>query len=553
MDAVRLLVTSDTHGGVSHPFADGCALPRLGASPAARKGQPTLLLDNGNTFYGGSLVDMLAERADEAHVIARCFSLLGYDALNLGNEDLKLGLNRLAGLAKAHSLPLVTTNVAVPQDVGIPASRTVSLPLTSGGSLKRGLLGTVAASACRGANLPKIGTSRPALAREIARLKARGCDAIIVMCHTGIRKGNGFPHEEAEALSVASLPGISVVVAGHLHERDVVWTAGGVPVVAPGAYARHFGIIDLEVQRAHGAVRMVCARASVEAVEHTRADPQLERLVAPALLAMHTQHEAVLGETRVRLTTDFALLVKPTAVQWMEACPRRQVAELTGRDDVIVATQCSGGRGPLAWMTIPAGLVRSGDVTRIFPYNNALQLAEVTGETLVGLIENSTAAFHPIEPGEAAWQPLLDESVPLCDHDYFSEIEYVIDLRRTVGRRTRDVRWRGQAGAPAGHYLLESNDYRLARLARAWPLSDIHTIAPSVGRALASGVGVQLSIDDSSTPRFLPLTSSPPVYFRARAPATSRPPRGIRPLLDTALTSRSAALYAFEDSRSDDP
>lgn len=39
--------------------------------------------------------------------------------------------------------------------------------------------------------------------------------------------GNGFPKEEAEAISLATIPSVVVVVAGQLHEVGAPQTSGG--------------------------------------------------------------------------------------------------------------------------------------------------------------------------------------------------------------------------------------------------------------------------------------------------------------------------------------
>jgi 2',3'-cyclic-nucleotide 2'-phosphodiesterase/3'-nucleotidase len=544
MDTLTLLVTADTHGGM-HAAGDGCALPRLASAlAAARRGRTALLLDNGDTLFGGPLVDHLAHLPPERNTVAACFAAMGYDALNIGNEDLQLGVQRIEALARAHSLPLVATNMVRPGQSPILPHRMLSVALASGLTVKVGIVGTVPASACHGFGLPPIQPARASLAQAVARLVDEGCDVIVGLCHSGIEGGRHFPSEEAEALALASVPGVSIVVAGHLHELEVRWTSGGVPVVAPGSHGRHFGLVEVDF-RGHGqrAAKPTHTRVRIEASDASPPEPAIRRLLDPSIEAMNAQGDTILGARTAPLTTDFAPLAKPSALRWMETCLRARVSDVTGRQDIIVTTQCAGGRGPLAWETIPAGAVRRRDLASLFPYRNALYLAEVQGVTLLAWLEASTAIFRRIDPHGEALQPLLDEQMPLCDHDYFSDLSYAVDLCKPIGSRVVGAVWRGQPIEPAGDYLVALNSYRMARLARGSPLRNRGRMARSVGDVFAAGFRAQAPADGDER-RLLPLPSRLTPHFRARASATTEPPPGIRRMQGHGPDS--GAVYTLE-------
>lgn len=549
MDTLRLVVTSDTHGGLSPSLPGECALPRLASAMAAARGdRPTVLLDNGDTFFGGPLVDHLAQGPAVDHVVARWLASCGYSALNIGNEDLRLGLPQLDALARVHALPLVSTNVVASPDGAISRHRVLTRSLASGEILKIGVLGSVPATACQGLDPPQINPPRASLAEEAAKLTACGCDLIIALCHTGMHGGRGFPQGEAEAIALAAVPGVSAVVAGHLHEVGTARTADGVPIVAPGSYGHHFGLIDFEIgRRANGKILVSCVGVSVPTTAAASPDPQVARLLAPALAAMRARREVVLGWRRDPLTTAFAPLLRPSAVRWMEACLREFVATAMGQDDVIVATQSAGGRGPLPWVTVPGGPVRAEDLARLFPYENTLELTKITGATLLAWLQESAAQFNQVDPTANGWWPLIDESVPLCDHDYFSDIDFAIDLSAPPEARVQQARWRSQPIRARQSYLVAISSYRLARLARRWPAGHTRQLAPCLRTLLAGGLAVELPGQAEPTQQFLPLGSRPQLYFRARMPAPSPLPSGIRHLADCD----SATVYSFDPARGD--
>lgn len=545
MDTLRLLVTSDTHGGLPVAAKGECALPRLASALSAARGdRPTLLLDNGDTFFGGALVDHLVAWSADEHPVARFFSLLGYSAMNVGNEDLAIGIPALEALAGAHALPLLTSNVVVASGA-ITRNRIVQVALASGTVLKVGVLGTVPASACRGSGAPQIGPQRESAAAEATVLKRSGCDLIVALCHTGIDGGDAFPAEEAEALQLASVPGVAVVVAGHLHEVSAIRTGTGVPVVAPGSYGRHFGIVDLDIERQpNGDVRARCSDLSIVPTLGAPPDRRIQRLLAPALDSMRLRQDTVVGSRARALTTDFAPVVQPSGVRWMQACLRRSVREATGDGDTVVAAQCAGGRGPLTWVTIGAGPARESDVVELYPYRNSLELAEVDGATLLAWLEASAATFNQVNSTDDGWTSLIDESVPLCDHDFFSDVGFAVDLSRPRGSRIRDARWRGDRIERDARYRVAINSYRLARLAAHWPPRVIRRIAPCVRSILARGLDRNTGAAAPQQRRFLRPGPSPRLYFRATAPAQSPLPPWIRRL--ELPTPGSHSVYALE-------
>jgi 2',3'-cyclic-nucleotide 2'-phosphodiesterase/3'-nucleotidase len=550
VDTLRLIVTSDTHGGLSSGAFGECALPRLSSAiVAARGARPALLLDNGDTFFGGPLVDDLDQGPVQDHAVARCLASFGYAAINVGNEDLRLGLGRLEALARAHALPIISTNVVAQPAAVLARSRVLTLSLASGAPLKVGVLGTVAASACHGPEAPRIEPQWASLASEAARLAARGCEIVVALCHTGMRGGTGFPEEEAEAISLASVPGVAAIVAGHLHEVGTVRTAGGVPVVAPGSHGRHLGLIDFDIERGvDGRVRATCVGASVQETAGAPPDARIERLLAPALDAMRARQEGVLGFRRTPLTTEFAPAVRPSAVRWMTACLRGFVADTREDDDAIIAAQCAGGRGLLSWITVSRGPVRTGDLARLFPYQNTLELAEITGATLLVWLEASASRFHRVDSGADAWQPLQDESVPLCDHDWFSDVDHAVDLCAPPGARVRGARWRGCPIEVARGYRVAIGSYRLARLARLSSPRSVRTLAPCVRTVLLRGVEQEADAEARAGPRLLlPPGARSRLYLRARAPAHGPLPPGIRRL----EAPPGAALYGVQPTGGD--
>jgi 2',3'-cyclic-nucleotide 2'-phosphodiesterase (5'-nucleotidase family) len=75
----------------------------------------SLLLDSGDLFFDRYRKAIPAEDvtalSEKAHLVLRCYDLLGYDALGIGDDDLTLGKDFLLGLSKTASFPFLSSNL----------------------------------------------------------------------------------------------------------------------------------------------------------------------------------------------------------------------------------------------------------------------------------------------------------------------------------------------------------------------------------------------------------------------------------------------------------
>ena len=86
-------------------------------------GKGFLLLDSGDLFFDRyrnplSQEDVTAQ-SEKALLILKCYNLLGYDALGIGDDDLTLGKDFLADLSKNASFPFISSNL-VDKETGEP-------------------------------------------------------------------------------------------------------------------------------------------------------------------------------------------------------------------------------------------------------------------------------------------------------------------------------------------------------------------------------------------------------------------------------------------------
>ncbi len=75
----------------------------------------SLLLDSGDLFFDRYRKEIRAEdvtaQSEKAHLILKCYNLLVYDAMGIGDDDLSLGKDFLVDLSKNASFPFISSNL----------------------------------------------------------------------------------------------------------------------------------------------------------------------------------------------------------------------------------------------------------------------------------------------------------------------------------------------------------------------------------------------------------------------------------------------------------
>ncbi|HET6329599.1 MAG TPA: metallophosphoesterase [Holophagaceae bacterium] len=241
---ITLLHTNDTHDHLD-PFPAGTER-QSGLGGIARRATlvkrlrkelgNVLLLDAGDAFQGTPYFNEWKGRLD-----FKLMSLVGYDAVTLGNHDFDDGVDGLLDAMREATFPFVCANLDFS---GAPAlARRVSPYLIRQvGGVRVGVLG--ATVAFNGLVLPEnhkgVEWLDPiaALTPLVKRLREEEhCDLIVLTSHLGIRGENN----RAGNLEVAAqVPGIHAIISGHTHifmeEPAVVKNALGETIVFEVGY-----------------------------------------------------------------------------------------------------------------------------------------------------------------------------------------------------------------------------------------------------------------------------------------------------------------------------
>ena len=434
-ERLTILHTSEHHGTLQ-PIEEG---PYKGLGGVARRAgliekirqgaQNVLLVDSGDLVIGTAMSSVFRGAPDIA-----AMSLMGYDALGLGNHDFDFGLEHLKDLQRQARFPFLCTNIR-PKQAGVCQPYAVKTV----GRLRVGILGLIGRknypdSFDRG-TVSQLEFQDPLAAAAEAAKELRGrVDLLVAVTH----------EETIEDLALAkAVPEIDVIVGGHTPGFDGLIPAGGdIPVqgrVAPPPrgpifvkshqQARTLGRLDLAVD---GHIR--AAEAQNIAIDASLPEePRIAALVQDYAGRLDSETNRVLGRLQVDLQGDAA------AVRSRETNFGDLLADLArGRAGTEIAVINGGAiRG-----SIPAGPVTLKQIMRSLPYNDPLISVKLTGAEVRNALENSVSQ--------------VPQSGRFLQVSGFS---YLFDAAAPRGSRVKEIRVQGVPLAADREYSVVANRF----------------------------------------------------------------------------------------------
>ena len=521
---LRLLATSDVHGAIlPYDYAAGREAGCFGLARAASlvaelrdavDGQ-CLLLDNGDFLQGTPLSDLHdSTETGLPHPVIAAMNSLGYDAAGIGNHEFNFGLDTLRAAVAQAAFPITCANALTHQGAEVEQDETLLPPYVlldrqirdSAGTvqhLKIGILAVVPPQIAAWDKFHLAGqiTARDMVETAAARvpmLRAAGADLIILLAHAGMDPGPHQPGMENAALSLAQVPGIDAMIAGHSHEvfpqagaqpafegvDHANGTFHGVPTVMPGFRASHLGVIDLLLTQ--GATGWQVTGHDVrtcpvkpEGGNPVPVHPATVAAVEPCHSATLSRLSEPLGHSTSAIHSYLSQFRSDLPVRLVAEAQRRAVADALSHGPyaalpVLSATAPfnTGGRaGPDAYTDIPAGPLTLRNIIDLQPFPNTLCALLVTGAEIRDWLERSVSCYFQIQPGLMN-QPLWNPAFPGHAADMIAGLRYRIDLTQaplytekghpTGARRGRiqSMDHRGKPVTDNTRFVMAVNNYR---------------------------------------------------------------------------------------------
>lgn len=237
-DTLVVLYTANTNGNLR---ACDCGETPLGGL-AIRK----MLMDSirAGTAHvvavdAGDVIEQFGFRREQDSVALLLYEKMGYDAVNLGDNEFAHGKGFFDHRIRSASISWIGSNLA--DTSGAPLARPWRMVDVEG--LRIGITGFISREAMAAhpaamANLVSLTDENDALRQSLDHL--RDTDVIVVLSHAGY---------DEDLLIAGRYPDIDVIVGAHSQvEIDEVFQIGSVTIVQAGGNGTHLGVLTLKIE-----------------------------------------------------------------------------------------------------------------------------------------------------------------------------------------------------------------------------------------------------------------------------------------------------------------
>ena len=385
--------TNDVHGYAFEEPNTGARLTRLGydrlkAILESDKTRRKLLVDSGDTIHGQPFAIVR-----HGGFIASVLSLVGYDALAVGNHDFGYGYRRLKYLAEKYKLNFLAANVVETTPDGQTNFILPPYIIRTLYGLKIGIFALSTPETPKLTDLRNVAglsfQEPTAVALEMVKqLKAEGAELIIALTHMGNESYNQ-PSSQSVAVKVS---GMDLIVDGHSHSRLAQRVAGPdgweTLIVSTGSYFENLGRVYVD-RKPEGGFSFRPEILPAASFEDIKPDAGLNKV----LDSLRVELEAELGQ--VVMNIPFALDGSRDKVRSQSTSLGRVICaallEATGAEVALI----NGGaiRGSFA-----PGAVTKGDLLAVLPYEHDINVLEISGVDLLATLNHGLA-----RPGSGAF------------------------------------------------------------------------------------------------------------------------------------------------------
>ncbi len=481
-EKLTILATTDIHGNVwGFSYEDDKETANTGMARIATfveqvrdEEQYVILVDNGDVIQGNIMTDDLYNKREGEHPVMRAMNLLGYDAMTLGNHEFNFGEGLIKRIQMLANFPVLAANMA--RVDGTMAA----LPYTivERGGVKVGIIGLTNPNAPRwdGEKTdPFVFSAVAPAARRAIDIIADKVDIIMVVTHVGI-----YPEYDEEGGSDGAnkilelCPEVDVLIVGHDH--NTVKEIRGTTVIGG---ARNLGREVIRIDLTLDTNKQITDR-TIKIVDMADYAPSpLIREHAFIIEAHEETRDYILGGpvgddgTRSGgvFGTALATFQPPNEIRGIPEGKLRDTAVMDLINEVQLKN--SGADVSAAALFADTSDIKEGDINYgtifgIYKFDNTLYRVEVTGAELKAYMEWSAACYNQWVPGDISIS--FDPDKPGYLYDMFAGVDYEIDLSQPVGKRIKNVRFKGKPLSDTQRLTLAVNNYRYSSALKAQKL-----------------------------------------------------------------------------------
>ena len=445
---IKILGTSDVHGRVV-PWSYGADVEDRSGSYAqiatyvndVRKNNKNVLLVEVGDAIQDNQVEVFAKTPEYAkdNPVPKVLNAMNYDIFVLGNHEFNFGMPALDAILEDMQAKKITANFYHKDGKRYLDPTTI----IEKDGVKLGIIGlTTPMSAIFEKDtgyLDNMKFTSPIeeTKAQIADLKAKGVDAIIVIAHMGIENENNIADTGVADL-VNAVDGIDVIIAGHMHKNVPSETIKNTLITEPHRYGTVVSEVDLTFDvDDKQAVKLLSKSAKTVPVNKLESDPKIVEIYKPYHEELRRLNNVVIGQ----VANDMIPQGKNHGVSIA-------FSKDTGMSSLIHDVQQHYSKADVVSFAFDYETVRldKGDIKKkdiIYNYRYAggdVSVYEMTGKQLKQYMEWSADYFDTIQPGDTNYRyNEVRGKSKYVTFDLFGGVSYKIDLRNPSGSKIVDL------------------------------------------------------------------------------------------------------------------
>lgn len=515
--SLRILGTSDLHTNfVNYDYyqdkvSNSLGLAKTGVliEQARKENQNTLLFDNGDLIQGTPLgsysanVDPLED--GEKHPAYAALEALNFDGTTLGNHEFNYGLDYLDEVMDDAEFPVLNANVydAKTKQNRFTPYEIIDKEVVDGRgkrvTVQVGVIGVVAPHIMKWdrANLEGKVYAEDAVQtveKFLPKMEKDGADIVVVLSHSGMGDAVHEVGEEDITYQLTKLKGVDAIITGHNHQtfpgkyKDLPnvnteqGTINGTPVVMPGKFGSHLGVIDLQLAPHGQDWNVIKEKAALREINKTTNEVSEE-----VVEAVKEAHEATIeyvrqpvAETTAPINSYFSLVKDDPSVQIVNNAQtwyvKNKVAGTANADLPLLSAAApfkAGTRDDSSYYTnIAKGTVAIKNVADLYVFDNTVFALKMKGADVKEWLEMSAGQFLQVDPSATGEQPLIDTEYRTYNFDVIDGVEYEIDVTQPAkydndgklvdasASRIKNLTFNGAPIDLNQEFLVATNNYR---------------------------------------------------------------------------------------------
>lgn len=516
--SLRILGTSDIHTNiVNYDYYKDTESNSLGLAKTATliknartENSNTLLFDNGDAIQGTPLgsykqaVDKLAD--GEEHPSVTAMELLKYDGATFGNHEFNYGLDYLNEVMDDANFPYINANIrdaATKKLVYSPYVLIDKEVVDSKGNkttIKVGVTGIVPPQILKWdkshlEGKVTVDDSIQAVEVIVPEMQKAGADVIVVLSHSGLGDMKHEVGEEDVTYLLTKVEGVDAIITGHAHQVfpgkvdasltnvDVEkGTINGVPVVMPGKFGSHLGVIDLELVKDGEDWKVSESKAEVRTIAKDASD--VDQAVIKAVKEAHEGtikyvRQAV-GTTTADIHSYFSQVQDDPSIQIVTNAQTAYVtAKIKGTANEKLPVLSAGApfkagtrSDPEYYTFVPKGELAIKNVADLYLYDNTISTVKVTGADVKEWLEMSAGQFNQIDATKTGEQQLINVDFRSYNYDVIDGVTYEFDvtqpakydvdgnLKNESASRVKNLQYNGKLIDLKQEFIVATNNYR---------------------------------------------------------------------------------------------